>query len=282
MLRTVLVHGFTLRQLASRQRGVTVPAVRYRFRQALHRFAAQPSPQPIPPGPLVLLADGLWFQFAGRPWVLYLTAVKPCSADYAVFLDPRLVAGNESASRWTEVLAALPPEATRRIQGLVVDNLRGLRQLAHQHGWVPQLCHFHLLLKLQGHGRRRRYALRGGPVREELAQLVRAALELPEGPRLRRTVQRLERLSRGDCGTHRIQMAVRTCLRDLEFYRAYRRYPALGLPRTTNTVESMARLVREMLRRSRAGSNPASLLLWATALIRLRPTLTCNGYPINR
>jgi hypothetical protein len=76
-------------------------------------------------------------------------------------------------------------------------------------------------------------------------------------------------------------MIVRKFLRDLTFYRSYRQPPELGLPRTTNTVESMGRLIREMLRRSRAGSNPASLSLWVTALIRLRPTLICNGYPIN-
>ena len=54
------------------------------------------------------------------------------------------------------------------------------------------------------------------------------------------------------------------------------------LPRTTNSVESMCRLLREMFRSSRAGSNPASVLLWATALIRMRPRVTCNGHSFNR
>ncbi len=56
----------------------------------------------------------------------------------------------------------------------------------------------------------------------------------------------------------------------LRFYRSYLTHPNLGLPLTTNAVESMCRLLREMFRSSRAGSNPASVLLWATALIRLR------------
>jgi hypothetical protein len=114
---------------------------------------------------LVLLADGLWFQFEGRPWVLYLTALKPCHANYAVFLDPLLFPGTENASRWEQALAAIPQGAMRRIQGMVVDNLPGMRRLAQQHGWVLQLCHFHLLLKLHVHRRHRHYALRGGPVR---------------------------------------------------------------------------------------------------------------------
>ena len=80
-----------------------------------------------------------------------------------------------------------------------------------------------------------------------------------------------------DCGTARIQMTIRAFLRDLRFYRSYLNYPQLGLPQTTNSVESMGRLLREMFRRNRAGSNPASTLRWATAFIRIRPTVACNS-----
>jgi hypothetical protein len=259
-----------------------LPAYRYRFRQALHRFVARPSPQKILRGPLVLLADGLWFEFDGVPWVLYLMALKPCRGNYAIFLDPRLLPGKEGASRWRQVLAAIPPGAASRIQAVVVDNLPGMRQLAHQRRWVLQLCHFHLLLKLQAQRRGVRYMLRGGPVREEIHQLIRSALKLPNGHRLSQTLERLERLSRGDCGTLRIQTTVREFLNGVQFYRSCLTHSHLGLPRTTNSVESMGRLLREMFRSSRAGSNPASVLLWATALIRMRPTVICNGHSFNR
>jgi hypothetical protein len=63
ILSRVLVDGFTLRQLFSQRSGVALPAYRYRFRQALHRFVVRPAPQKIPQEPLVLLADGLWFEF---------------------------------------------------------------------------------------------------------------------------------------------------------------------------------------------------------------------------
>jgi hypothetical protein len=261
---------------------VALPTYRYRFRKALQRFVARASPQPLPPGPLVLLADGLWFQFKGQPWVLYLTALKPCQGDYAVFLDPVLLAGTERPARWDQALAHIPPAATEHIRAIVADNLPGMRRLARQRGWVLQLCHFHLLLKLYGQRGSRPHALRGGPVRQELHQCIRQALDLPEGTPLHTTLQRLQRLALTDCGTARIQMTVRAFLRDLEFYRSYRQYPQLGLPRTTNTVESMGRLLREMFRRHRAGSNPASTLRWATAFIRIRPTVACNSYPINR
>jgi hypothetical protein len=282
VLHRVLVKGFTLGQLFSRRPGVALPAYRYRFRQALQRFVARPSPQKIAPGSLVLLADGLWFEFDGVPWVLYLMALKPCRGNRATFLDPLLLPGKEGASRWQQALAAIPPEASRRIQAMVVDNLPGMRKIAHQRHWVLQLCHFHLLLKLQAQRRSVRYTLRGGPVREEIHQLIRSALELPNGHRLSQTLERLERLSRGDCGTLRIQTTVREFLKAAQFYRSCLMHSHLGLPRTTNSVESTCRLLRELFRSSRAGSNPASVLLWATALIRMRPTVICNGHSFNR
>lgn len=274
--------GFTLRQRFSQRPGVALPAYRYRFRQALCRFVARPSPQVIPRGRLVLLVDGLWFEFEGRPWVLYLMALKPCRANVATFLDPLLLPGKEGASRWRQALATIPPKVERRIQAMVADNLPGMRRIAEQRHWVLQLCHFHLLLKLQALRRGVRYALRGGSVREEIHQLVRAALELPDGERFSRTLMQLTRLARGDCGTQRIQTTVCEFLDSLPFYRSCLAHPELDMPRTTNSVESMCRLLREMFRSSRAGSNPSSVLLWATAFIRLRPKVTCNGHSLNR
>lgn len=278
----MLVEGFTLGQLYSKRPGVTLPAYRYRFRRALRRFVARPSPQVIPSGPLVLLADGLWFEFDGRPWVLYLTALKPCCGNDATFLDPLLLPGREGALRWQQALEAIPPSATRRIQAMVVDNLPGMQKLAYQRRWVLQLCHFHLLLKLQAQRRGVRYTLRGGSVREDIHRLIRSILELPEGNRLSGALKQLTRLSHGDCGTLRIQTTVREFLKELPFYRSYLEHPHLELPTTTNSVESMCRLLRELFRSSRAGSNPASVLLWATALIRMRPNVTCNGHSFNR
>ena len=282
VLKRVLVDGLTLSQLYSQRIDVALPAYRYRFRHALRRWVARPSPQIIPRGPLVLLADGLWFEFDGIPWVLYLTALKSCSGSQATFLDPLLLPGREGATRWQQAVEAIPSAARKRIQALVVDNLPGMQKIAAQQQWLLQLCHFHLLLKLQAQRGRVRYRLRGGAVREEIHQLIRSALELPQGSELDATVQRLHRLSEGNCGTERVQMTVREFLKGMAYYRSYLDQPKLGLPRTTNSVESMCRLLREMFRSSRAGSNPDSVLLWATALIRLRPIVVCNGHSINR
>lgn len=282
ILNKVFLQSYTLRQLASKRSRVGLPAFRYRFRQALHRFVARPCPQSLPLGPLVLLADGLWFKFEGRPWVLYLAALKSCSSNRAVFLDPLLLPGKEGASKWKKVLDAIPAKAKVRIRAIVVDNLRGMQLLANRRGWVLQLCQFHLLLKLQIFHRGLRYALRGGQVRREIDQLVRSALSLPVGPRLTKTMKRLDRLSHDDCGTVRIQAMVKEFVECIDYYRSCRTYPKLGLPATNNAVESMGRIVREMFRRNRAGSNPRSLLLWATAFTRLKSEIVCNAQNFNR
>jgi hypothetical protein len=278
----VLIDGFSVGQLHTKRPGVALPAYRYRFRQALRRYVARPSPQQIARGPLVLLADGLWFEFDGIPWVLYLTALKPCRGNHATFLDPLLLPGREGASRWQQAVQAIAPSTANRIRALVVDNLPGMQKIARQHRWVLQLCHFHLLLKLQAQRDGVRYVLRGGAIREEIHLLIHNALELPDGNQLRHSLDRLHRISQGNCGTERTQTTVREFLKAVPYYRSYLTNPSLGLPHTNNTVESMCRLIREMFRSSRAGSNPDSVLLWATALIRLRPKVTCNGHQINR
>lgn len=274
-LTDVFVKGYLLRQLAIRRPGLELAAFRKRFRQRLHRFCERPSEIRIPTGPLILLMDGLWFRFSGKPWVLYLIALKACRGSTAVFLDPILLEGKEGSSKWEQAVETVPIAARQRIRGLVVDNLRGMEKLARLHGWALQLCQFHLLLKLQVQRNRPHRALRGGRTRQEIYQLIRQALDLPLGPRLYATIDRLKDLAQTKCGTKRIRAMVREFLRCAGFYRTCRTRPELGLPATTNSVESMGGLIRQLLR-NRSGSSPKSVVLWATAMIRLRPHIVCK------
>ena len=65
--------------------------------------------QSIPRDPLVLLADGLSFEFNGIPWVLYLMALKPRSSSQATFLDPVLLPGRQGTGRWQKAPRGLFP-----------------------------------------------------------------------------------------------------------------------------------------------------------------------------
>lgn len=278
----IFLERFTLQHLAQRRPHVPLPNFRYRFRQALLHFVVRPSPQKLPRGPLTLLADGLRFNFHRRPWVLYLTAVKSCTGKTAIFLDPILFSGKEGAFRWEQVFATIPLKVQKRIQALVVDNLNGMKKIAKRRGWALQLCHFHLIRKLQVQWKRPQRALKGGAIRQELYQLIRQALDAPEGPSLQRSLVRLTRLSQTSCGTQRVRAVVRYFLQSVSHYRTYQLHPELNLPTTTNAAESMACVIRDLLRRTRCASSPQALIRWVKALIRLRPTITCNGKHFNR
>lgn len=283
ILNEVFRQGYALRFLARRSRGLAAPAFRHRFRQALRRYVAQPSGTKPPRGRLVLLLDGIRFNFSGRPWVLYQRALKPCRGKVAVFLDPILVEGKEGAWTWERLIHEIPSPIRRRIRGIVVDNICGVDKLARRHGWVLQLCQFHLIVKFQVRPRWQQHrVLKGGDVRYEIYRLIRSALDAPEGAVLDCTLARLRDLLKTPCGTRRIRMTVREFLRSVRFYRAWQMHSHLGLPATTNAIESMNSIVRDMFRRNRSASSPKALQLWATALIRHRPTINCNGKKLNR
>jgi len=114
-------------------------------------------------------------------------------------------------------------------------------------------------------------------MRELCYQLTRQALEIPDGPKLQRVLARLGKLVAQPGGPARVRMVVREFLRRTDQFRAYRHHPHLRLPTTTGTVEAMGRIMRDLMRRTRSIRSPKALTLWATAMIRMHPELTCNG-----
>lgn len=277
LIKRVLVDRYTVQQLAEHRGMISAPTARYRFRKSMSYFIKSPRVFPILHGPLLLLADGMRFQFEGKIWVLYLTAIKPCDEAIAYFLDPILIPGNEGASRWEYVFAVIPTIIKSEICGIIVDNLNGIKKIAQKYGWKLQLCHFHMIHKLQFHRRGQRRALKGHHVREKIYDLIRSALELPEGEIFDATVTTLRKQVLSDCGTSRMQAVLREFLNRLEDYRVYRCYPEFNFPTTTNVMESMGSNIRNLLRRNHSANNPKSLLAWTTAFIRLNFKFTCNS-----
>jgi hypothetical protein len=125
-------------------------------------------------------------------------------------------------------------------------------------------------------GRRNRN-LAGRALREKLYQLTRQALEIREGPRLNTVLKDLRRLVGRAKGMRVLRMIVREFLRRVDHFRAYQKNPELNLPATTGSLEAMNRRVRDLMRQTRSISSPQALQLWATALIRTRPIVMCNG-----
>jgi hypothetical protein len=275
-LQAVFVDGRTLKTLAPRY-GLTPQGLSWRFRRSLRQFISRSRELRLPRGPLVLILDGLYFRFRGKDWVLYVMALKPCHQNRAVFLDPVLQPGRENMRGWSHAFTTIPPSIHRRIRASVSDEISGIITLGTSHGWIVQLCHFHLISRLQNCRGRRNRRLQGRPLREALYQHVRQALELPDGPRLQTVLKKLRHLVPKAKGLRVMRMIVREFLRRIDHFRAYRKYPKLNLPTTTGSVEAMNRRIRDLMRQTRSISSPQTLQLWATALIRTRPMVICNG-----
>lgn len=254
--------------------------LRSRFRKTLLWFLKRQSNRDIPPGPLILIVDGLWFRLKGVRWVLYLRALKPVSDTAAYFMDPILLPGRELSGRWHMVIADIPGDIKKRIIAMVSDGFRSSRRIADSHGWILQRCHFHLIAQLQVN--RGKWKLRGREdslLRESIYHDVRMTLTERNPRRLQVIVKRLRATSNMPACPHRLAMIVREFLRTIDFFRSYLRYPQLNLPTTTNVVESMNNLLRKKVRML---PTPASLRLWAIAMIRTIKKLKCNGHIINQ
>src|SRR3989344_1822329 len=254
--------------------------LRSRFRQTLPWFLRRSHQNTIPPDSLTLIVDGLWFNFQGVRWVLYLRALKSVGDTDAYFLDPVLLPGRELPGRWHMVIEYIPADIKERIIALVSDGFRSSRRIARSHGWIFQRCHFHLIAQLQVN--RGKWKLKGredASLRESMSQDVRTALTERDQRTLRLVIKRLQRSIILPLCPRRLGAIAREFLRNLDFFRSYLRYPELNLPITTNTVESMNNLVRKM---THMLPMPAALRVWSTAMIRIIKKLKCNGHIINQ
>ena len=228
----------------------------------------------LPKGPYALLGDGLYFKFKRMDWVMYVMAVKPVKSHRAFFLDPVLLQGKESYERWRTVAAAIPQETKKRVKAFVSDGFRGSKLIAREHSWVHQRCHFHLLMALIRRHGRRSYRVRGSGIRERLLGAVRILLTTTDAVMKRKQTFKAQRLLSHPLCPPWIRKQTIEFLRTLDDFRAYLLYPSLNLPATTNAVESAGKLIRKATSTART---PESVLLRATAFLRLRKSITCNG-----
>ena len=276
LLRKIFLEGYSLSHLARHRPRIKQVTLRHHFRRLMNDFTSRPRRVKLPSGPLVLLIDGLWFRFGAKPWVLYQLALKPAMNDKAIFLDPVLLEGKESATNWNRAIATIPAHLQRRIAGVTVDNLSGLQRLARQRGWVLQLCQFHLLLKFYGRRGMLSHSLRGGNARGELHRAVRQALLAPHGEPLAAVLARLGDFASNPTFTNRIRAATNDFIRSIDHYRAHLTHSPLRMPSTTNAVESRGARLRDLFKRHRSATTPRSVLLWATVFTRLHPEIVCN------
>ena len=187
----------------------------------------------LPRGPLVLLLDGLYFRFLGRLGLV-------CDGGQAVPSKSSLLPRSCASARQRNLRAGLrqsQPSPT------VYTDASGPRSptrfLDYQARYEPGLdraLDFHLISRLQYCRGRRNRRLEGRPLREALYQHVSQALELPDVPRLQTVLKKLRHLVRQATVLRVMRIIVLEFLRQIDHFRAYRKYPKLNLPTTTRSV----------------------------------------------
>ena len=270
-VKHVFDHDFQVKHLT---RG-TLPlaAVQKRFQGALSSVVSKPRSMRIRGKRLVLIIDGRWHTFQGKRWTMYFLAVKPTDRDEAVILDPILRPGKESVQAWKELIGtSIAPSVKNRIVALVSDGIAGGKGLAMGFGWRHQRCHFHLLKELEKR-RGKRKQISGWTEREQIYQDIRALLRTQTPTRIRFLTRRLkQRAAKKEC-PRKIRMIVNNVLDELSAFHLYLTQPEWNLPNTTGVMESLGNTIRAGVRKVRT---PASLIRWATAVVRSHPKFVCK------
>lgn len=263
---------------SAKRRGICPVVTQKRVRRSILKFLRKTDLGLLPKGKLILIVDGLWTNFRkeGR-FTLYLMAVRGINDNIAHFLDPVLLPDRESLTGWEAAIAAIPQDVETRICSMVSDGLRGIKSIAEDRGWHFQRCHFHLLASFQKkHGQ---WFRRGKSkwLRDAVTAYIQELLETADPKQTAEFSKELLTLINHHHCPKYIQMRVREFLRTMDDFKTYLRYPELNLPVTSNTVETMIRLLRNLLKRIHGTRTPNSFLRWTTTYIRWRKTIACNG-----
>lgn len=270
LLTKVLVEKQSLFSAKLNRVQLTEAARSIRLRRSMEQFLKNTTPNRLPPGTLILIIDALWFRFKKERWAMYLRALRPVNGDRATFLDPVLRTGKENHEEWSDIIGAIPTGAKNRIVAMVSDGFRGSSRIAKSHNWILQRCHFHLFSQLQVN-RGRWKKLPNVKQREQLCETMRRILATKT--HLREYLNELIRLlNRRDC-PRRLHAIGIELIRHHQEFRAYLNFLKWNLPNTTNSVESMNKIIRSQCRHLRT---PESLLVRSACLIRMRKTIVCK------
>lgn len=251
--------------------------LKIRMRHSLARFLEEtPWPKIPPDAPLVVIADAMIITLNRRTYTFYSILVKPLSSAKAIITEPYIKEGPESYLGWQEAFAKLPRTTFESICALVSDGHRGLVYLARNMLWVHQRCIFHLIAHVQG--RRSRWTRsRHRAEGETLYALVKEIVSNPSEEAVRVALLQLVQL-KDDTDSSILKKIISGFVRYHREYRTYLYYPELELPRTSNSAESVIGSIRQLLNRAHGFRTISSLTRWVHALLKLKQTVTCNGY----
>lgn len=267
--------------ISRERRANTVIASRSaRLRKERDAFNEKQSWDPIPHGPLILIADAIVKYHKGVWHTWFFMLARSVDGEYAVILPPYYARGREVYKEWHHALETIPLDARKRVKALVSDGHCGLMSFAEQQHWLVQRCHIHLIMAIQA--RRSRWVMsRKKSEGEEIFILTNCVLKNPNALEAKNALSRIEEIG-WLSSSKMLKKVLQGFVTSAEDYRTYLNYPELNLPTTSNTAESLNALVTNLCSRARGFRTIASLNAWIIALCKDRGTIKCRGkYPQN-
>ncbi len=254
-------------------------AIRRRHSANMMQLMKKSSPQ-LPDGPYIAIIDGFVVFFNHLPWTVYLILLRPISDSKAYVMPPFVAAGAETIRGWEQAFQNLPTAVVSQIQAVVTDGTLGMDRYARANGWVLQRCHCHILRML--------YPLLGlrhkttGKKRFRLTAFVKTILTTSNELYVQRCLAQLRHFAYASDCPKRFGVKLRGFLHAYRDFRSYQTYPKLKLPTTTNSVERVCGVLSELVKRTRSFRNPQAYQRWVFLILKLIPTIQCNGTIFNR
>lgn len=252
--------------------------LRRRHSQVMDKLIKKlPSPQ-APPGPLIAVIDG-WIQFFDqRAYTLYLILLRSTHSTRAALTQPVILAGHEDIHGWSKVFSLLDPAIFKRICAVVSDGVSGFNVYARKHHWISQRCHIHLIRTLYPLLGKRNSTAKHKKLREKMYQNVLEILKTPNHKRAKQLVLQLSKMAYRPYCPKWFGFRTRGFLKQYQDFRSYLRHPELNLPKTTNSAESVFRLLSDTLRRTRGFRTPQAMGKWITLQLKIIKSIKCNGF----
>ena len=257
------------------KRKLTPAALTYELRKSRDVFVKKTSWPDIPSGNLIAVADAMMQTAYGEIYTFYFILLRAIDGKEAVITPPLLLLGKESRIGWQKTFGKLPKEVRRRIFALVCDGHRGLVDIAKDRELVLQRCHFHLRHSLANY-------IRTGPMSKnrevglEIQKLVDIMLLEPDEKTVEKAFGDLVgfQIIASSKGVRRVLSGFLKCYGD---FRSYLYYPAMNLPITSNSMESLINCIRSLQCKARGFRRIKSLDKWIAAICKHKKRIACNG-----
>ncbi len=252
--------------------------VRRRHSQAMNKlYRKLPFPQ-APPGALIAVVDG-WIQFFNKtPYTLYLILLRSTNSTRAILSKPVILPGHEDINGWKKAFSLLDPTVFNRICAIVSDGVTGFNGYAREHNWAFQRCHIHLIRTLYPLLGKRNSTTKHKKLREKMYKHVLEILKTKNNRKAEQLVSQLSKMANYHYCPKWFGTRTRGFLKQYQDFRSYLNYPELNLPKTTNSTESVFRLLSDTLRQTRGFKNPQAMEKWVMLQVKIIKSIKCNGY----